>query len=229
MPYLANSHDWDNLAYEANRPEYCGARFGLDTETYGHNVRESSPAHRARVDVWSVGFPTPNLAPRGFHKYVGYVLPEAALQDPGIRAWLGRGRFVLHNAGHDRHALARYGIALTDVVDTLERARLLWPGRTTYGLKALRVDLLGKAGRDGYKWLTRPEEVVVGVVQSGPNKGRWKMKKVACPMEEIGPGHERWEDKVYYAAEDAVDAPELAEVCDLREAELARRLPVSPW
>lgn len=226
--YLQHLSEWRSLIHSIRH----GATVGLDTETYGHDVRESSPAWRARVDVWSVGTVTDEISPRGYRRYRGWVLPERALHHPEVRSWLAGGtvNWVLHNAGHDRHALRNYGLDLgPGVWDTLELTRLLWPGRLTYQLKTLRVDLLGKPGRDRYVDVTRPDVEIVGVVNKKGVGPTWKTRQVAVPMESIVPGHPRWTEKVDYAAEDAVDAPELLEVCMRRQRDLELRLPVMPW
>lgn len=225
---------------------------GWDTETYGHDVKTSSPAFRAVVDVWSLALRTPEVSPRGYHMARGCVLPRealergplrAVLQDPGVVK-------VAHNARHDLHAAENHGVIVRGVRDTLETARLVWPARDgeriSYNLKALRVSVLGKDGRDGFKALTAPSTRTIQVpcrrcVCGDPGCRRRKAphsqvettkdKTVnePCPIEAITPGHPRWAAKLAYAAEDAVDALELAEVEDFRLGELAARLPELPW
>lgn len=214
--YLDTPEEWDRLGLDSH-PEMW---MGLDSETDGHDVKESSPAHRARIDVFSVGLATGRVAPRGYEVYEGYVLPERALWYEPIRRGLHEGRWVLHNSNHDRHALKRYGIELTRVYDTLEACRLLWPGHFGYGLKKLRGDLLGKSERDGYTDLVTE---IVGVTKTG----KWRTERIG--IRDIGPTHEKWQAKVDYAGEDAVDAPELRSLCLKRAAELAYKLPESPW
>jgi len=216
MSYLATPAEWDWLISVAPDDEWMG----LDSETDGHDVKESSPAHRARIDIWSVGLPSHEISPRGYRKYTGYVFPEAALWYEPIRAWLARSKWVVHNSNHDRHALARYGIRLTHVYDTLEVCRLLWPGRHGYGLKKLRAEVLGKPERDGFVDLVTE---IVGVTKTG----KWKEEQV--PIRSITPDHVKFSAKVAYAAEDAVDAPELREMCLARAQELTFKLPEMPW
>lgn len=216
MSYLATQAEWDRLLLVAPDSEWMG----LDTETYGHDVKESSPSHRARVDVWSVGLPSPEHSARGYRKYTGYVLPETALWYGPVRQWLASSKWVVHNSNHDRHALARYGIRLTAVYDTLEICRLLWPGLHGYGLKKLRSSILGKDERDSFKDIVTE---VVGVTKTG----KWKYEDM--PIQDITPGHLKFQAKVDYAAEDAVDAPELREMCLARSAELSYKLPEMPW
>lgn len=159
--WLDTPAQWEAAAEAALR----AGVMGLDTETYGHDVKTSSPAHRASIDVWSIALATSTLSPRGYHVARGAVLPAVAIDHPAWRRVLTSGEvlLVLHNAGHDRHALDNRGVPLGRLYDTLEAARLLWPGRMSYALKPLRVDLLGKQGRELFKELTAPEKRMVPV------------------------------------------------------------------
>lgn len=256
--YLDKPEQWDALAEAALRKGVMG----LDTETYGHNVRESSPAFRAKVDVWSCALQSDELSPVGYQRARGAVLPAGALDHPGLRRVLTSGEvlLVLHNAGHDRHSLANYEIELGPMYDTLEAARLLWPRLGMYTLKNLRMTVLAKEGRELFKELTAPEKREVtemvgrhrqtsvcscGVVKCKKKKPEghhiktkatvtWqeavtKLRKFAVPIESIVPGHPRFKRKVEYAADDAVDAVELRQMCLKRAAYLDTKLPELPW
>jgi CDGSH-type Zn-finger protein len=256
--YLDQPAQWDALTEAALRKGVMG----LDTETYGHNVRESSPAFRAKIDVWSVALQSDELAPIGYHRARGAVLPASALDHPGLRRVLTGGEvlLVLHNAGHDQHSMANHGVELAPVYDTLEATRLLWPRLGLYTLKMLRQTILGKAARESFKELTAPEKREVkeqverhkgvhvcscGVVKCKKKKPdgahikteatvTWleevtKLRTFNVPIESIGPGHPRFLRKIEYAADDAVDAVELREMCDKRAAYLDAKLPGLPW
>lgn len=244
--WLDTEAGWADLAADAER---SGAPVGWDTETYGHNVKESSPAFRARVDVWSLGVARWRRGVTAAPVYEGYVLPADALRRGPLRALLESPRVVkvAHNARHDLHAAANEGVTVAGVTDTLETARLAYPGLPSYTLKALRVAVLGKPAREGFRDLTRPEPVrrdrarVVcvcgksgcrrkseGHVQWTETVTTWT-KGVPVPVEAIVPGHPRWTEKLEYAAEDAVDAPELWWALRARVDRLATTLPPLPW
>lgn len=242
--FLATPGEWADLAAVIRDLGVCG----WDTETYGHNVKTSTPAYRARVDEWSLAVRTDRVTPRGYRAAVGWGLPLEALvsgplrgvlEDPGVQK-------IAHNARHDLHAAENHGVAVRGVRDTLETARLVWPHLREFGLKALRVAVLGKPGRDGFKALTAPLETAVLVPYRGCPCGlkgcrrtkaphhletleKTVMKKYPCPIESIVPGHPRRAEKEAYMIEDSVDALELAEVEDARLAELGARLPELPW
>lgn len=160
-PYLDTPDQWDAaIAYIRET-----GTAGLDTETYGHNVKESSPAYRAKIDVWSIAVLDPDapIHPRGYQPGRAAVLPAAALDYPAWRDVLAdlAVEWVLHNAGHDKHSLENHGIKLGRIWDTLEASRLLWPGLGSYALKPLRSALLGKPEREGFKELTASEKRTV--------------------------------------------------------------------
>lgn len=247
-PYLDTPEKW--VACE--RTLRAAGVFGLDTETYGHDVKTSSPAYRAKIDVWSVAVRTPELSPVGYHVAAGAVLPVDAL--PYFKELLEDELVwkVLHNARHDRHSLANHGVQLRGVRDTLERARLLFPGlEDGFALKPLRVSVLRKSSRDTFKdvtaplvrqvWTTHPVKTCAcGTAgckkRSLPDHAKLTsdvqtVKEVTepCPIESVIPGHPRWAMKCDYAGDDAVDGLELDEMLDLRQVELARLLPPLPW
>lgn len=250
--YLGTQADWGCLAslLRAIPPE---AVIGIDTETYGHNVRESSPAYRASIHVWSLSVVTQELHPRGYYKHKGWVLPVAAL--PTFADVLASGvTFVAHNANHDLHALANIGFRVSKVVDTLDVSRLVWPGRDAYGLKALEIDKLGKDTRYTFQDVTAAMDEEFTVAKPGTvcacgepkcrkTEAKWgavhaktecqvvtaRTRKVPCPLETITEGHPRWDMLVEYAAEDAVSAPELYQLVCQRLDHLETKLPALPW
>lgn len=149
-PWLDKPEQWDAVV------KACKTKgvVGLDTETYGHNVKTSTPAYRAIVDVWSLALATTQLSPRGYHVARACVLPlEAALYQP-MKEMLESQEVlhVFHNAHHDQHSFANHGVSIGVVFDTLDAARLLWPGMDEgYALKPLRSSILGKPVREGFK------------------------------------------------------------------------------
>lgn len=142
MRYLATPAEWDWAAEAVTRAGLCGG----DSETYGHNVRESTPTHRARVHVWSLALLSPTRHPRGHRVAVGVVLPVAALthpplvrvlEDPGIVK-------VFHNAAHDLHSIANHGVRVAGWRCSLARARVMFPAERSWGLKELARTWLGR-------------------------------------------------------------------------------------
>jgi hypothetical protein len=249
--YLDKPEEWEAAAKAAR----ARGILGCDTETYGHNVKTSTPAYRARVDVWSLALRTDTLSPRGYHISRACVLPLAAALDGPLREVLEDPKVlkVFHNAHHDQHAFANHGVTVRGVYDTLDSVRLLWPMRDGgYSLKPLRVALLGKPVREGFKELTAPIEVsevyyedglscacgvkgcrkterVWGAVHAKTTTSLAKTRthKAECPIESIIPGHERWLRKLDYAGDDAADSLELHELCQLKLDYL--KLPELPW
>lgn len=224
---------WLEVADLCHRAGVCG----WDTETYGHDVHTSSPAYRARIDVWSLA--TADGA---------WVLPAEALVSPALRGLLEDPDVVkvAHNARHDLHAAENAGVTVRGVYDTLEPARVCWPQHREFHLKALRVSVLGKPARDGFKELTAPQveneyRWVTRCTCGDPGCRRRKAPhdpvpavkviphKIPCPIESIGPGHPRWQAKLEYAAEDAVDALDLFARVKVRLAQLADTIPELPW
>lgn len=148
--WLDKPEQWDAVVKAC----YAKKVVGLDTETYGHNVKTSTPAYRAKVDVWSLALQTTKLHPRGYHVARACVLPlEAALYSPMKEMLASHDVLhVFHNAHHDQHAFANHGIEVGAIFDTLDAVRLLWPGMDEgYYLKPLRVNILGKPVREGFK------------------------------------------------------------------------------
>lgn len=163
MSYLDRPEQWDRLAERLSDP----ARWplGFDTETHSQPDR-TSPAHRARVQCWSIATRTERRHPRGYRHAVGVTLPREAMDHAGLRALLERPEVPLlaHNASHDYHAVRNEGINLTNLEDTLQAARValpaLWCG---YGLKDLEVHVLGKQPRPKFRDVVRLDYTATGV------------------------------------------------------------------
>lgn len=251
--YLDKPSEWDGVVEAVRRLR----RVGLDTETYGHNVKTSTPAYRAKIDVWSLALSTSQLSPRGYRVARACVLPLEAALYPPMKEMLESPDIlhVFHNAHHDQHAFANYGIQVGWTFDTLDAVRLLWPGLDEgYSLKPLRVNILGKVTREGFKELTSSIEVAytttreAKVCACGEDKCRktakkWgavhaktvmleeveKTRKEPCPIESIVPGHVRWLRKLEYAGDDAADGLEIYDMIQRRIAEIEPKLPNLPW
>lgn len=189
--YLDKPEQWDAVVKACYEKKIVG----IDTETYGHNVKTSTPAYRAKVDVWSLALFTTKLHPRGYHVARACVLPlEAALYGP-MKGMLESQEVlhVFHNAHHDQHSLANHGIEIGAVFDTLDAVRLLWPGMDEgYALKPLRSSILGKPVREGFKkkgkdgspGLTDPLEVKYTVLR--------EVKVCACSVDGCRKTEKKW-------------------------------------
>lgn len=251
--YLDKPEQWDAVVKAC----YAKRVMGCDTETYGHNVKTSTPAFRAKIDVWSLALSTSQVSPRGYHVARACVLPLAAALYPPMKEMLESHDVlhVFHNTHHDQHAFANHGVVLGAVFDTLDAVRLLWPGLDEgYYLKPLRVNLLGKPSREGFKELTETLETQVystkllkvcacGVDKCRKTEGKWgsahakeleevqvpKVVKLPCPIESITEGHVRWLRKLAYAGDDSADGLELYELVMQRLVDLGLRLPELPW
>jgi hypothetical protein len=250
--FLDNPGDHEALATVIREARLCG----WDTETYGHNVRESTPAFRAKIDEWSLAVRLVSAPPtaRGYRPCVGFALPLSALLSGPLRAVLEDPIVVkvAHNARHDVHAAANYGVVVRSVRDTLDLARLVYPHLKEFNLKALRQSALGKPVRDTFRILTEDEVTQVpvpylaclcgkpGCRRSKRDKKtgeehrlvgcmKYKTVKVPVGIQDIVPGHKRQQAKIDYMVDDAVDGLELDELLEYRLTEMSARVPVLPW
>lgn len=251
--WLDKPEQWEAIAAHADKVH----AMGVDSETYGHDVRASSPAYRARVHVWSIAFYTGAIASRGYPIARGCVLPAIALEHPAIRRILADPSILkdLHNAHHDQHSFANHGVKLAGIRDTLDLVRLAYPERALnkalgFRLKPLARDLLGKPKRDEYNdivndciLLPRVKEeksCVCGDPKCRKRKEPWHTKtieqvlyevpmNVVYKLEDIVPGHKRWFPLLDYAAIDAIDAHELAGLAMKKLGWWERTLPPIPW
>lgn len=210
---------------------------GLDTETYGHDVRETTAPYRAKVHVWSLaifdGRPGGgnSKSSGGTRTATGVCLPAAALRSSAIRELLERPDVlkVAHNAPHDLHAIANHGTNVANCVDSLPRARLVYSDHNQFGLKYLSKAILGRVLSE-YKdvlsvpnWVDSTKRVRVCVCGDSDCRKRGKEHRredrtytdrilrgtKLVPLEEVQPGHPLWPGLVRYAIEDAVAALEL--------------------
>lgn len=242
--YADTEDKWAKVAKRLFETKLCG----LDTETYGHNVRETTAPYRAKVHIWSVA------VVRADGEVRGVVLPcaalafgpiRAALEDPGIVK-------VAHNAPHDVHALANgcehfKPIVCQGWVDSLPRARLYWPAEEGHGLKRLCAKV-GMALTEYKEVLTAPNWVdgmrKQRVCECGnlecEASARLKGHKrqvieyperilkgsMIVPLENVGPGHALWLKLLEYAGEDAVAALKLWLLMDSMQPPES---PNAPW
>jgi DNA polymerase I-like protein with 3'-5' exonuclease and polymerase domains len=238
--YLASPDEWRALAARMHRARVVG----LDTEFYGLDVRKQSTVGLARVHVWSVAIRLRSASPLGFHHCAGFVLPAAALQDPSLRAVLEDPTITkcVHNQSVDDHAIHNHGVDLRGCVNTLNLARWAWPGHVSYRLKPLMQSRLHRepiceyadvVGDTRTVAVTRTRNRKITVCSCGTpgcrlRKGHERRREVVTeeittyesfeiplPLQTIVPGHPRWELLVRYAAEDAVAAVQVWELCRL--------------
>lgn len=242
--YAATKEEWHKVVDVCfNAPDGI---IGIDTETYGHDIEESTAPHRARVHVWSVAVRSATYHPYGHRVASGVVLPAAALVDPVVRALLEDPLVfkVAHNAPHDIHSIGNHGVTLRGCRDSLPRARVVYVDEQRHGLKSV----CSKVGRT----LTPYEVVLAGMVDKTFMAKQCECGKFQClkrkvghevktlvpvvrsvpgvlPLESVTPGHSSWDKLVEYAAEDAVTALELWEAMDLALKSKPLELPEIPW
>jgi hypothetical protein len=226
LPSLTSYADTPDKWAKNCRPHRppCRHLLRLDSETYGHNIRETTAPHRAKIHVWSVAVLD------GEGQVRGCVLPAASLASPELQHVLEDPSVtkVAHNAPHDVHALANHGITVGGWRDSLGRARLHWPDEMSHGLKAL-CRFVGMQLRKYEDVLSVPNWITarrkVRACRCGDDKCKKRGKlherydyefedKVlrgtrVLPLEEVVPGHTKWPELLEYAAEDAVAALKL--------------------
>lgn len=260
MYFFADSDRWDKVADALQRSSDRGDFVGADSEFYDptgpYDIRKQSPAGgRTRVHMWSVAVKRwPHvLHPRGYHVTDTAVLLGGALQHPRLRQWLeSDAPKVYHNRDVDAHAQFGSGIVLGGSIDSLARARWVWPHRARgsgFGLDSLGWDLLGigKAASFEEVFTEEVDEVVrtkvveakfclCGVFKCRARKFHHKavvreeipvVRRVTkdIPMETVVPGHRKFNVACEYAARDAWLG---AAIEDRILAEMRREVPY-PW
>jgi hypothetical protein len=224
--YAATPEEWDKAVAVCRAAGICG----LDTETYGHDIDETSAPYRAKVHVWSLGVLTSTVHPRGHRVAAGVVLPRSALNHRSVVGLLEDSAVVkvAHNAPHDVHSLRNEGIHVRGWVDSLPRARVMYPDWPRHGLKTLcrLVDRQLRKYEDVLTMLVYEERPCKVCVCLDPdckkrNKSHFRVDSTKLvpvmreqPLESVVPGHTLWPDLVEYAAEDAVCAMELWDAMD---------------
>ncbi len=243
--YAATPAEWDRVVAACYKAGICG----LDTETYGHDIEKTSAPYRAQVHVWSLGVLTAEVHPRGHHIAGGVVLPAAALLYDPIRRMLEDGYVVkvAHNAPHDVHALANHRIRVGGWVDSLPRARVMFPTWMRHGLKTIcRVvdrqlhkfedvcSMMVDVPKPCMVCCCLDDECELWRRRSKKNCMHFRIPSTKLvpelkmqPLESIVPGHPLWPGLVEYAGEDAVTAMELWDYMDHCIAPTP--LPPVPW
>lgn len=249
--YLDRPDQWSALAAAIRKAGIAG----IDSETVGHDPRETSPHTRAEIVYWSIALRSSTLSPRGYYRAVGYTLPAAAMHHPELKAVLEDPLILLiaHNATYDEHAFRNAGVVLRGVLNTLSLVRLVCPGRKSVGLKGLMVDHLGRVPTGAFKELfSRPKVVErvklkkhrvklcsCGVDGCRKRKDHIKVEHTweeevremvnagteLIDLREIVPGHPLFELLVKYAAEDAEAALEEHDWCHLQKSPGVTELP----
>lgn len=178
--FLTKRSQWIGLVdYVRSQPEQL---MGLDSEFEGVNFDAGdSCVNRADIVVFSVGVLTGQLHPRGYFRSVGSVLPVDALAEPLVKELLEDPNVIkpAHNSNVDVHAFYNKGVDCKGVVNTLSFARWVFPGRLTYNLDDLGVDLLGEGKTESFFDLLR--------IPKYENIPKQKIaKKKACACGEVG-------------------------------------------
>ena len=225
--YLPTVKEWKVLS---SHIKSSGEAVGFDTEFTGVSFDDGNNCvGRAILDVWSLAIFTGELHPRGYERATGYTLPRQSLEHfAGI---LNDETIIkaAHNSTVDVHTCYNAGVDVAGVVDTLHLCRFAFPGKFKYGLDSLGKELLDESKFMSFKDLCsipafRTKQVKVKKCECGEDgcrkrKGHNKYVVIEevdeefgtelIPLDSIVPGHERWEDKVEYAGQDAVLALEL--------------------
>jgi hypothetical protein len=239
--FYADESKYDRVADALYRTSDRGDFVGADSEFYGvgenrptYDIRKESPAGgRTRVHMWSVAIKRyPHvLHPRGYHVTDTAVLLGGALEHPRLRQWLESDcPKVYHNRDVDDHAQFGHGIVLGGAVDSLARARWVWPERARgsgFSLDSLGLDLLGIGKAASFQEVFSEEVDEVIKVKEVETKfclcGVWRcrarkfhsklilreqfpvIRRVVrrIPMETVGPDHPRFKMACEYAARDA--------------------------
>lgn len=196
------------------------------------------------------------IGPRGNRLARSAVLPASALEDPEIRAWLEDDTVkAVHNLPVDAHSIRTSGVRLRGGVNTLSLARWAWPERARgagFTLDSLGGDFLGSGKTLSFKeiftkmtteYIIRTKRITYCECGTAPCRKRTttpghrrlerleetripKEVPVEIPLESVGPGHERWQMLLEYAAQDAVLA---LGVYDLARHAMSRQSRTIPW
>lgn len=249
MRYAATAADWDRVVAICR----AAGKVGIDSETYGHDILKTSAAHRARIHVWSLAVKTQVKHARGFFRASGVMLPVEALEHRPVVELLEDPEVVklAHNLPHDHHAFRNHGITLRGALDTLPRARLTLTDEASHGLKPLMERCLMRQVTSFEDVLREPNVVTVvrrkvekGCIcgaqpwckRRGVNHVRVTWKRFhpelltrgtrLMRLEDVRPGHPRFELLTSYAIQDAEGVLELEDYLNRRD-----KAPVAevPW
>lgn len=252
MEYADSPAAWDKVARVCRK----AGRVGFDTETFGHDIEDTSAPHRARVHVWSLAVRIDKMHPRGFRRTKGVMLPAAALEYPALVDLLEDPSVIklAHNLPHDQHSVRNHGIRLGGGIDTLPRARLVLTDEVSHSLKPLMErklgrtvitfkDVVGEMYDRAVAVKQREKGCVCGATpcrRRGPQHvrvkwTRFRVKYVPTyreiPLQEIVPGHYRFPLLTKYSIQDAEGVLELDDLLDRAEvwAMKKRGDVVVPW
>lgn len=175
--WLTDPAQWSRAADIAR----AAGTVGWDSETFGHEVTETTAPWRARVHVWSLGVLTAQRHPLGHRVASGAVFPREALFHGPLRAVLEDPAVVkvAWNAPHDVHAAANEGVTVRGAVDGLQRLRVQRPDLGRWGLKSV-CHLVGRT-------LSTFESVVT---HTRPD---WSPARLCVhDLDEVAPDHVWW-------------------------------------
>ena len=253
--FFADESKWQRAVDALNRSADRGDPAGADTEFYDVDIRQQSCVARSKVHLISVAIKRwPHvLHPRGFHVADAAVFLAPVLEFGPFRRWLESSvPKVIHNLGVDWHSLRNHGVIPGGCVNSLARARWVFPERARgrgFSLDSLGVDLLAAGKTESFAELfsEEVEEVVrtktvttvtcsCGVEKCRKRKGHektstvsslpiYKRSRKSVPLQDVVIGHSLWERAVAYAARDAVLALNLS---DLIDRQMSREVPW-PW
>jgi DNA polymerase I-like protein with 3'-5' exonuclease and polymerase domains len=239
--YLNTPEQWDKLVKAIEKrgvigldTEFYGLNIKKESTVLRAKIHVWSIAIRshhfdARGYTTAVGFVLPVTALQ--HPGLRRVLSDRKI------------RKAVHNQPVDAHSLFNHGIRLRGAVNTLNLARWVWPEMNKvpgYTLKSLMRTKLGRDPICTFKELVEyiyfePVAKFKQVKHNEYSCGRKSCRKRNChsksvvsetveyvreykrkseyPLESIVPGHPRFNLLVDYAAEDAIAALELLELC----------------
>lgn len=164
LTYAHTIEDGARLAEAIRGVETRSGRLniGFDTEFYNVRIGQQSTVARAKVHFASLAWLErgARLHPRGYYiPRAAVVSREVVVECRPFRALFAEPRFrwLAHNAPVDVHTMYNEGVDIVNVVNTLDFARWVYPGRARaqwggggFGLDALAQDLLGEGKTDDF-------------------------------------------------------------------------------
>ena len=204
----------------------AGKFVAFDTEFGGVDFKTETCPFRSKCHVFSVASVPYNAEfnPRGYYEPTAVVMPRRFLP------MLDSVPLYAHNAGVDVHTALNYTPeTVLNVTDTLSMARLLYPGlalKGGFGLDNLGQRMLGMGKTTSFKELVQRPRLVQKVRKGTPScacgadkcrrrgpshvkvpgtdRMEWVQKGMEeTPLDEIRPGHAKWDALVEYSAADA--------------------------
>lgn len=154
LTYADTVEEGAALAERIGRLEVRGKwkNLGFDTEFYNVRIGKESTVARAKVHFASLAWLEggARLHPRGFYVPCAAVVSREVVTKCGpFRKLFSRKdlRWLAHNAPVDVHAMYNEGVDIVNVVNTLDLARYVFPGRARaqYGGGGFTLGALGEA------------------------------------------------------------------------------------